>query len=523
MAISRVKRGKRLQVVTPEAPKAVKTDAEMPKTPFDLAPGEPDNTPPARKRGRPEKKSFWDNVNSISPEEWQAKRCYIYAYLSEPFCNVKVEGEPGYLRKFYQPIDPEFFLNEWGSGKYFLRLKEKRPGEKTDRDIDTLVFEIYNPSFPPKLPRKLWENDPRNARWLSMLPKEEKVASQAETMQILNAMFDMQDRIEERIKGDQEAPQSANSVLDTAARLIELTKPKENGNGTPIDPWAAAERILNMRSDNPMVTILNEELKALRQSLDSEREGRLLMQQQIFDAKLDTLKAQMQPTAASKSLVDQIKDLAAVKNEIAGLLGINVGNDGTAAAPIARGRSNPILDFAREVLPEVLKSPLMNAAASALMAKFGPQGGIQPPIQQNGAPQQQLPPEQDLIQFVQRSLLDPLVEYLQNGDGTMFAEFVYNGWPERLRPMQHMTHPQMPGQEGPPVIVELFKHSDIWATKLAHREMQFRDFVLQFCRWSPDGEQPAPQTASTAAPVGPGVTDLDAEEGGEQINREQRP
>ena len=285
MLKTKASKKKLLKIISPQAVKPPETASDTPPTPFDPPPVEAkQETPPPfkRKPGRPEKKSFWDHVNEIPLSEWQAKRFYLYAYLSEPFCNIKTEGEPGYLRKFYEPVDPEFFLKEWGSGKYFLRLKEKRPGEKSDRDVDTLTFEIYNPTYPPKLPRKLWENDPRNERWLSMLPKEQKEASKQETMEILNAMFDMQDRIEDRIeraKGGEE-PQTPNSILDTAARLIELTKPKENTSPT-VDPFDTVQKILNMRSVDPMMTLMMTRMEAQDKAAEAARNREADLQKEL--------------------------------------------------------------------------------------------------------------------------------------------------------------------------------------------------------------------------------------------------
>ena len=106
-------------------------------------------------------------------------------------------------------------------------------------------------------------------------------------------------------------------------------------------------------------------------------------------------------------------------------------------------------------------------------------------------------PEQDLIQFVQTSLMDPIVEYLTNSTGESFAQFVFDGWPARLKPLQAFTHHQMPGMQGAPVIVELFKHSDVWHSQLAHREAEFKQFVEDFCKWRPEGEQPAAPADST--------------------------
>ena len=360
MLKTKASKKKLLKIISPQAVKPPETASDTPPTPFDPPPVEAkQETPPPfkRKPGRPEKKSFWDHVNEIPLSEWQAKRFYLYAYLSEPFCNIKTEGEPGYLRKFYEPVDPEFFLKEWGSGKYFLRLKEKRPGEKSDRDVDTLTFEIYNPTYPPKLPRKLWENDPRNERWLSMLPKEQKEASKQETMEILNAMFDMQDRIEDRIeraKGGEE-PQTPNSILDTAARLIELTKPKENTSPT-VDPFDTVQKILNMRSVDPMMTLMMTRMEAQDKAAEAARNREAELQKELRELTIRMLTPCKQNGNGSKSLIEQIKELAGAKTEIMNLLGIG-GTDG-AAAP--RSRMSGTMEFWKDLVTELVNAPVIN-------------------------------------------------------------------------------------------------------------------------------------------------------------------
>ena len=67
---------------------------------------------------------------------------------------------------------------------------------------------------------------------------------------------------------------------------------------------------------------------------------------------------------------------------------------------------------------------------------------------QNGVAQS---PAVNLIQWVQGTLMEPIVRFLNgNSDGGDFADYVFEGWPDRLVPLQRMTHPQMPGQTGAP-------------------------------------------------------------------------
>ena len=522
---------KRPQLVTKAAPAA----PVSPPTPFDMpqeAAVAVEESPTAAPTEKPRKThkievSFWEKMRAIPPAEWgENGRTFMYLYLWQPYTDIKSEGKPGYLMKFYQPVDQDAIMKRYGSGQYHLILKHKKAGQKGDDTVDEHTFEIYNHEFPPKIPKELWKNDSRNDKWAALLPKEKPAEPQSaagDPAKMLDTFLNIQDRIAERME-PQNGNESTNGVLDTAARLIELTRPKDQPAAAAIDPWAAAERILNMRSDNPMVTILQGELTALRHSLDEERKERIELQNKMWEAKLAALEAKMAPAASpAKSLVEQIKELTTIKSEVANLLGF--GTDG-AAAP--RSRMSGTMEFWKDLVTEVINAPVLNGVGQMLLSRFmqGAPGMAVPGANpaQNGVAQS---PAVNLIQWVQGTLMEPIVRFLNgNSDGGDFADYVFEGWPDRLVPLQRMTHPQMPGQTGAPVIIELFKHSDIWQTQLAYRETQFRQFVQEFCAWRPEGEpEPAPQTAanphvpqdrSDATPI-----DLDSEEAGK--GEEVRP
>ena len=478
-------------------------------TPVESAPAaaaEP--IPPKKARGRQSQTaqgSFWQRLMAIPKEEWESKRSYLYLYLMEPFVNIKTEGEAGYLSKLYEPIEPDFIMNRWGSGKYFARLKHRVPGQNGDTDVDKLTFEIVNPAYPPKLPRKMWEHDPRNERWLSMLPKESdgKQTTAAETAQLFQTFLQMKDSFSEGTE-QQDATSQLETTVNIASRLMEMAKPKEAA--PPADPWDAASKILNMRSDNPVVDMMREELKAIREELKEERTEARRLQQQLFEGKNKTAEEQK-----PKTLVEQLNELKALRETFAGV--IETG---------AKSRMSGTLEFFSEVVPKLVESPLMVGLGNFLMSKAmqpslpmqQPMNGVngtqaqRPQQPANGQQPQQATAEQELLQFV-HFVTPSMLRYLEGEqDGGSFAESVYFMFPDKLPILQTLTHPSLPNLSGAPVVIAFYKMSPYW-NRIQLHEARFTQFIQDFCKWRPDegedGKQAQPVNGVAAASVDDGT------------------
>lgn len=424
--------------------------------------------------------SFWQAVAAVPQADWEAKRTYIYLYILEPFANIKTEGEAGYVQKYFEPIDPDYVMQRWGSGKYFVRLKTKRnPGDRADQDIDRYTFDIINPDYPPRLPRKMWENDPRNEKWLAMLKEVPPPPAPGDAATMLNTFLDIQDRIEQRMDRDQPEPAEhpatqLDALVSAAAKIAELAKPAQNG--AAVDPWAAAERIMNMRAENPMVTILMAQLEQMNKANEAAREREFQLQKELRQM---TRPAEAE-TDKPKSLLDQLKE----SKEILTSLGISVGENG------GRLGKKGWIDLLEVLVPQVANAPILNALAARLM-NAGPQPMMQPANghqpQQNGAPQGM---QQDFLAFVNGTVTPAMLSYLEaDASGTNFAEWLYAGFPEKMKTLQNVTHPSMPGQQGAPVIIALYKQSQAWQRIQFHEE-RFNKFVAEFCAWKPDEEKP---------------------------------
>src|ERR1035441_3317920 len=128
---------------------------------------------PETRAGQKRSISFFDRVRKGTKADW-GTRAFIYVYCLEPICDLRQGGEKKYLVRIQAPVEDEnFLMADYGSGKYRLTLVHRKPaGDKADT-MDTIDVEIYNPKYPPKIPRSVWMADRRNERWAALLPKEE--------------------------------------------------------------------------------------------------------------------------------------------------------------------------------------------------------------------------------------------------------------------------------------------------------------------------------------------------------------
>jgi len=486
------------------APNRVEPAAE---TPFDDSPpAEP--APPAdppKKRGNKSgqaaisanaSKSILQIIADVPAAYWTAGTARVKIYRLAPLINRHVSSEHRFITECMEPIDEQGLKRECGSGRYRLYLTYKNPAGGVERETARGEIDILDPAYPPKIPAGEWMDDPRNRQWAWAKPKETPAEAAAAPMQTVL-----------------EGIRLGNEIRKEAREELQQAQPTANGTqqATPENPVTTAlgmaKELLQMKADNPMLGILQAQLTNMEQAAEKSREREAALQKELRDmlmARLNTPPPPPPPApAAPKTIVEQLTELgtgmeALSKTPLGKLFGFN--GAGETAGPI-RSRMSGTMEAVKEIAPIILEplKPLINAAATRMQMRPG-----QVPVNGNGVqqPQPAANAEQDLIQFVERSLMEPLIEHLEDGDGQTFAQFVYDGWSKRLKPLQNMQHHQMPGQQGAPVIIELFKHSDIWGTQLAHREAEFRKFVDEFCRWKPEDletvgtDQPATEAAA---------------------------
>jgi hypothetical protein len=463
--------------------------------------GKPPKPKPPIKAFEGKQPQFFERVNNVPAEDW-GTRAFMYVYVDEPVCNPKTWGESRYLLKSSAPIrDLEGLKQDYGSFKGWMSLNLRKTGKDATDEVDRLNFEIYDPKFPPKIPRGAWANDGRNKRWIDLLPPEKPESAGAGSM--LDAMR-MYKEIRSEVKEEvaPEPPVSTNEVLETMRAAKELFAPP---NGAPtaapaVDPLAQAMSIakdfMQMRSENPMVDILRDELKELRAELRSEREA---------NRKHETAAA---TGAKPKTLIEQLKELGEAKELIGKVLGINGDGGGIARS----GKISP-WQLAREVIPEVINSEFFAGLGQRIAAGANHTNGAAtaaPSMSQqqtpaNGQADNSEAAFQKWIRDVVNKQVIRFFLHMPGMEGGDLADLLYAMEPEWTLRLQKFEHPQLPGMIGKDAIIAGYKATQsVWPqVQQSGRTAEFEVFVQQFCEWKPEDEPMGTE------PEDDGIVDLD--------------
>lgn len=493
------------------------TVTEMPpsETP-QPAPTATENTPqPAKpepgKRGRPPfsgpkppEPKFFDRIKAVDPLDW-GTRAFMYVYMDEPVCNPKTFGTTRYLFKSSKPItDLEMLKQDYGSFKGWMSLNQRKTGKDQTDEIDRYDFEIYDPKYPPKIPKSAWANDSRNRRWLDLLPPEPPPASQAAStmLEAMKVYKDIRSELKDEV-GAGEPAARPNEILETMRAAKELFAPADGEQqGKPADPFDLAQKIMAMRSEDPMVKLLLQRMESMDKSAESARQREYELQKELRQMQ----QQQAQP-AAQKSLLEQLVELGALKDKLKDVLGIA----GEAVTTTARGKTSP-WDLARELVPQIINSEFMagigqRIAAGALAAN--PAG---PAMSPQNAPAASTADsgEAAFQRWIRDTVNKQVIRYFlhMQMDGDDLADVLYATEPEWTKRLQQFEHPQLPGMKGKEVILALYKlTTSVWPQiQASGRVAEFETFVDKFCNWVPEGEEPA------AAPADDGVIDLTTED-----------
>lgn len=508
MAKSKVKTPKLHEMPKPEGAVAVADPSEVvtepaaapPKTPFDppINPRAPKAPVKAKTNVPPRSMTFFQRLQSIPFEDWGA-RAKVKVYRLAPLIDRLRGSENKFIRIYEEALTEDRLKQDSGSGRYRLYLNYKGAGEQGEKELDVIEIDILDPKFPPNIPPGEWMDDPRNSAWAWAKPAP-NAGPNYQIQQPVPAAAPV-DAVLQGMRVATEMRKELREEMAPPAAIPPATPP------TAVDPWSAAEKILNMRSDNPMVTFVTAQLTAMQDTMRQAADREAALQKELRDMLI--ARAQ-QPTQQQKGLLEQITELAGVADKLAplaGLFGFTRPNPATVGEPVVmKSRMSGTMEFLSDLVPKIIDSPIMNAIAQKItQAPQAPNPTINvTPQPTNGTagqqPQQQPNPQAELFRFVNQHITPPLIEFLRvENSGTEFAQWVYTGFPlERLEALQQITHEMMPGQKGAPVIIQLYKHAHnglMWKEFLGEREAQFTKFVEEFCAWRPpsdEDEAPAP-------------------------------
>lgn len=475
-----------------------------------------DSRPPRRAAGRPKnakpplESEFWQKVKQIPLADW-GTRVYLYLYILEPLCNLKQSGGKVYLNRYAEPVQDEHQIcMEYGSGRYRLMLAYNKVSPDQSNELARHEFEIYNPQHPPKVPRAAWINDARNAKWEALLPKETpQSASAAAASTIVDAMKvvgdirrELREEMEPNELPDQQSP---SEMVNTFKAMKDILQPagSQAAAKDPIElATALATTMMQMKADNPIVDILRDELKAMREEAAKGRDREFQLQQQLMEAK-------NKPAAESGDFLDRLMQLAEKSEKIEGikkLFGGLFGGGEVATRPARTTALDMVRDLASSPFGAQLGQGLgllLTSLATSQPTNGAPRPGpalVPNPSLQNGTGAET--PEQR-IQRIGQAITQPMLYefFLKDEPGTTFAERMFDMWPEDYVFIRNL------GAEN--LVNRYRQFAPAWAV-IGPKEPAFITFIQEFCNWNPNEDEGAAPPNNDDD----GVKDLEPEEVG---------
>lgn len=475
----------------PMPPQPVSTE---PQTPFEAQP--PAEPPKKKKIGRPLKGTppkhltFFEKLQQIDPADWSDQRAKVQVYRLAPIIDQLAGGsEFKFITFYHEPLTEQRLKIDQGSGKYRLYLKYTQPGGR-EQEVDKVDIAILDMNYPPRIPPGTWMDHPKNAEWAWAKPPGAGLPGYGyqqpqQQPQPVNPLL-------EGIKLGNEIRRDAREELKTA----EPQQHQATAAPTAPDPFDTAAKIMAMRSNDPMVTILSQQLKDMAIAAEAGRQREFELQKELRQQANDRAAQQPAP-APPKSLMDQLTEISDGYSKLKGLFG---GGSSEAKEPqILTTKIGGGLAVVREILPQIIDSDLGKGLgqwlASLAFRNQQPAANGQPAAQPhpNGTvqpqPQQPETGENVLVQFMATNLLGPLDEYFfaPESTGDQLAAWLYNGYPSQLQAIQKFSHSRMPGLVGAPALHGLLKNTTLWP-KLAPHETRLSQFLTAFCAWKPDDD-----------------------------------
>jgi len=446
---------------------APKTDAQPVPPPPKKNKG---GRPPASQDRIPRVLSFFDKVAEIPKEDW-GPRARIKIYRTEPSIDRVSLGKKRYVRDSLQPIDEDAIKRAtWGgSGSYRLYLTYKAPNEREGKELDSVEVDILDTEYPPRLEPGEWLDLPENAKWkwakgLIEAPPpvpQTPLSSVVEIMQATNEM--RKTTLEEMRQNAPPAPAAATADPMTVA-------------------MGFAEKLLTMRADNPMVTMMSEQLSAMRAELAAQRIRSDALLDKLAEKNKDSDTKTDAPTLI-KTFFDGFKQL---REQAADVLPQSGG----------RGRMGSWQEFFQPVLPSIMDilKPVAIAVTQAAMQPNPSANGPQRIQQTPGAAAQ--PQPRDFGAFLD-DLTPRMLHFLRDfaDPAATFAEWFHDGYADSQRAIETMI-----SLGGVPALMAWYRTSKHWM-HLAPIEAEFTKFLSDVIAWKPKAEPEEPPADATAEPV----------------------
>jgi hypothetical protein len=114
-------------------------------------------TAEAKAKATQPKIPFWELVASLG-DKWATDDYKLYVYRKWPI--IDKGDSDHFLAKLREPIDPDYLLKTFGSGKYGLQLNDGQ-----GKMVSYKVESVNHPDYPPKLNPAEVTRDPQNDKY----------------------------------------------------------------------------------------------------------------------------------------------------------------------------------------------------------------------------------------------------------------------------------------------------------------------------------------------------------------------
>jgi len=404
-------------------------------------------------------------VAEIPKDDW-GPRARIKIYRTEPSIDRVSLGKKRYVRDSLQPIDEDAIKRAtWGgSGSYRLYLTYKAPNEREGKELDSVEVDILDTEYPPRLEPGEWLDLPENAKWkwakgLLEPPPPVPQTPMSSIVEVMNA---------------------TNEIRKTAIEEMRQAAPAAAAENPMVTAMGLAKELLTIRADNPMVTMMSEQLTAMRAELAAQRARSDMLTDKLSEkAKQEDKPAD--PLQTIKSIFDTFKS---VREQAADVMPSSGG----------RSRLGPWMEFFQPVLPGIVD---MLKPVAVAIAQQGSQPNPAPRPQIQQTPSAHFPQE-DFAVFL--DLITPrMFHFLRDYEDPApeFASWFHDGWgPTAQRAVDTIN-----GMGGVPALMNFYRASKHWP-QIVGIEPQFTQFLADVIAWKPEGEEPPPaQTDATKQPV----------------------
>jgi hypothetical protein len=199
-----------------------------------------------KKKESPPTTTFWELLLTLG-ERWQTEGLNLYVYRLWPITDTR--NPERFLCKLQEPIDEDWLLKNFGSGKYWLALNNAE-----GKHLRTHVSNPHNVAFAPRVaPQEVIESNPQNKLFFEIWAKREGHPAATQRAEQNGA----------------EVGNGSDAAVKELASLVKLAftgRPKEEVDGVTrsLIDWALRQKDAERAENSPSaVANLIKEVKAI--------------------------------------------------------------------------------------------------------------------------------------------------------------------------------------------------------------------------------------------------------------------